>query len=669
MSTVVPTIGPQVAALSKAAGRKNALEVRRLLEMLPAAAYTCDARGLITYFNRRAVEVWGREPKLNHDEDRFCGSFKLFTPQGAVVKHEECWMGLALRDQKPYHGHEIVVERPDGARTTVLAHANPFHDEFGTLTGAVNVLVDISERKRSEEALRASEERLRAMFASAAVGIGILTPAGQFVQVNDAYCSITGYSKEELCAMDCAAITHADDVAEMNVLLEELRAGARSSFVLEKRYITKPGGVVWVQTSVSAIRDAAGNVTNLTALCQDVTDRIRAEQARRRGEVELRDARDAAEAANRAKDRFLAVLSHELRTPLSPVVMTIAAMENDPNLPYSMRDDVRMIRRNIELETKLIDDLLDLSRVASGKLRLQMQPTSVHDLLQHIVETCAGEFAANRLQVKLELRAANDQVIGDRARLQQVFWNLIRNAIKFTPIGGAITLSSESIDEVTMRVQVRDTGVGIAPDVLPRLFNAFEQGEESITRKFGGLGLGLAIAKAVLDLHGGTLTAASEGAGHGAVFIVELMTAHPTRASSDEPGQASRGAAAAQPQRCGRILLVEDHADSARALAKLLGACGYVVKTAHTVAAALDLAAAAPFDLLISDLGLPDASGYELMESIRAQYGMKGIALSGYGMEEDLKRSRDAGFSDHVVKPVNVAQLEAVIRQLLEEKP
>jgi hypothetical protein len=308
--------------------------------------------------------------------------------------------------------------------------------------------------------------------------------------------------------------------------------------------------------------------------------------------VELRDARDAAEAANRAKDRFLAVLSHELRTPLSPVVMTIAAMENDPNLPYSMRDDVRMIRRNIELETKLIDDLLDLSRVASGKLRLQMQPTSVHDLLQHIVETCAGEFAANRLQVKLELRAANDQVIGDRARLQQVFWNLIRNAIKFTPIGGAITLSSESIDEVTMRVQVRDTGVGIAPDVLPRLFNAFEQGEESITRKFGGLGLGLAIAKAVLDLHGGTLTAASEGAGHGAVFIVELMTAHPTRASSDEPGQASRGAAAAQPQRCGRILLVEDHADSARALAKLLGACGYVVKTAHTVAAALDLAAA-----------------------------------------------------------------------------
>jgi CheY-like chemotaxis protein len=333
-----------------------------------------------------------------------------------------------------------------------------------------------------------------------------------------------------------------------------------------------------------------------------------------------------------------------------------------------------MIRRNIELETKLIDDLLDLSRVATGKLRLQMQPTSVHDLLQHIAETCAGEFAANQLRVKLELAAANDRVIGDRARLQQVFWNLVRNAIKFTPAGGLVTIAAENHGTdggEMLRVVVRDTGVGIPADVLPRLFNAFEQGEEHITRRFGGLGLGLAIAKAVLDLHGGTIAASSDGAGTGSLFTVELMTAHAAlpREQADPTKGSAASPSSAGPANCGRILLVEDHIDSARALAKLLSSAGYVVRTAHTVAAALELAAQTHFDLLISDLGLPDASGYDLMEAMRARHGdgIKGIALSGYGMEEDLKRSRDAGFCDHVVKPVNVPQLEAVIRQLLDE--
>ncbi|HWE97027.1 MAG TPA: ATP-binding protein [Tepidisphaeraceae bacterium] len=386
---------------------------------------------------------------------------------------------------------------------------------------------------------------------------------------------------------------------------------------------------------------------------------------RARTEEDLRAANATAEAAGRAKDRFLAVLSHELRTPLSPVVMTIAALVDDPSLPLAARQDLAMVRRNIDLETKLIDDLLDLSRVTTGKLRLQLQPARLHEVLGFALESCESDLSTKNLLVELRLQAEDDRVHADPARLQQVFWNLLKNAAKFTPENGHITVHTCNPTDGRIEVAVTDNGIGIAPEILPKIFDAFEQGDARNTQQFGGLGLGLAISKAIVDIHGGAIRAHSAGKAHGATFTVGLpLSARvPTTRAPAQPSRNGNGHGVRP-----RLLLVEDHADTARVLAMLLKRSGYPVQLAHNVADALELAAAESFDLLVSDIGLPDASGYDLMSQLRDRYQMRGIALSGYGMEEDMRRSHEAGFADHVVKPVNFADLEAVIQKLTNGK-
>lgn len=378
-----------------------------------------------------------------------------------------------------------------------------------------------------------------------------------------------------------------------------------------------------------------------------------------------RAARAEADAANSAKDRFLAVLSHELRTPLSPVMLGLASMEADPRLPPALREDMAMIRRNLDLEAKLIDDLLDMSRVTSGKLGLQKQPTSVHSLLRYVFQICGADLKAKELTLTADLNAADDLVLADPARLQQVFWNLLKNAVKFTPGNGTIAVRSRSLDGEGLEVEVRDSGIGIAASALPKVFDAFEQGDPRISGQFGGLGLGLAISKALVDLHGGKIRVESAGPNLGTCFTVELATIRPVAA---EPWSAAPPPAEPRDRRPA-LLIVEDHPDMAEILARLLESSGYEVETAGSVAEALETAAAAPFDLLISDIGLPDASGLELMRQIRDLYGIPGIALSGYGMEEDLRKSQEAGFLDHVVKPIDLDQLKAVIQRVVAERP
>jgi PAS domain S-box-containing protein len=480
--------------------------------------------------------------------------------------------------------------------------------------------------------------------------------AGRFIYVNQPLLKLWGLTLDQAVGKDFFELHYPAELAAklQQQIQQVLQTGQK---LTDETPYTSPAGVEgFYEYILSPVFAADGTVECVAGCIREIT-------ARRRLEQEREHSLAAAEAANRAKDHFLAVLSHELRTPLSPVVMAVSAMERDPSLPDKFRDDMAMIRRNIDLETKLIDDLLDLSRVSTGKLRLSMERVRLHELLRHALQSSVTDMSAHTLTIDADFRAVNDETHGDPARLQQVFWNLLRNAIKFTPAGGSITIRTwNAADTGDIHMEVRDTGVGIAPELLPRVFDAFEQGDSRTTRQFGGLGLGLAIAKAVVDMHGGTITAESGGKDCGAVFTVRLSVFAASAVS--QTAEAAPPADISAPRPKARLLLVEDHPDTVRVLARLLRLSGFQVHTAGSVAAALQLAAKEPFDLVISDIGLPDASGYELMRQLKELHGLKGIALSGYGMEEDMRKSRDAGFIDHVTKPVNVQKLEAVIESV-----
>jgi signal transduction histidine kinase/CheY-like chemotaxis protein len=375
--------------------------------------------------------------------------------------------------------------------------------------------------------------------------------------------------------------------------------------------------------------------------------------------------------ANAAKDQFLALLSHELRNPLSPVIAMVGELEaSAPDSP-EVRRALEVIRRNVELEARLIDDLLDVTRISKGKLQLSLETASVHEILQRSYEICREDIAAKELKIEFRLRAERAYVEGDPARLQQVFWNLIKNSVKFTPEKGRIVI--ETLNPTPDKVEIRttDTGIGIEADQMDRIFNAFEQGQSSITRRFGGLGLGLAISKAMVSAHGGTIKAESRGKNRGATFIVTLETvaAPAVAAGVAEP----KGPRAADTKRAEvktegpRVLVVDDHVDTCTGMKMMLERRGYRVTVAHTADQASEKARHAEFDLVISDIGLPDRSGYELMQELSTTRGLRGIALSGFGMENDVSRARAAGFSEHLTKPINFDRLEEAIQALLVE--
>jgi signal transduction histidine kinase len=374
-------------------------------------------------------------------------------------------------------------------------------------------------------------------------------------------------------------------------------------------------------------------------------------------------AKARAEAASSAKNEFLAVLSHELRNPLNPVLIAASMLRNDPRFDADARDQFEIIYRNAELEARLIDDLLDVTRIERGKVELHRRPVELGSIIRHALEVCRPDMDAQKLDCSIHIPDGPFWVNADAARLQQVLWNLIKNAIKFTPPGGFVRIHCRRETDGFVVTEVVDSGEGIEPRALDCIFNAFEQVERSITRQFGGLGLGLTISKALVEMHGGTIKAHSDGKGKGATLTIRLPLLPAEAAVSQIPiFDAPRKVTSAQPL---RILLVEDHVDTARAMQRVLSVAGHSVHVAGDVAMAFKLAEEHPFDLLMSDLGLPDGSGLDLMHALRTKgIHLRAIAITGYGREEDIKRSREAGFIAHVVKPVTIPQLEEAIARV-----
>ena len=424
------------------------------------------------------------------------------------------------------------------------------------------------------------------------------------------------------------------------------------------------------------------------ALLAEVTERRRAEAQLRelndtldRRVVErseaLRVAKEAAEAANSSKDRFLAMLSHELRTPLTPALMLAETLQQNPRLSSEIRDQIGTIRRYIDLEARLLDDLLDMTAITQGKLRLRSELCEVNSLIELGIQIVREMALSKEIKIECELIAARTRIWGDPARFQQVIWNLLRNAIKFTPQGGRIVIRTSDRTDPDGRpwlvIEVSDSGIGIEPASLERIFLPFEQMDPARNDRLGGIGLGLTIARAIVELHHGRIRAQSDGSNRGATFVVELPGI--TGTINGEGGTAADSSAPEEdgpakladhetPVPANRILLVEDHLATLQTVSTVLRLWGHRVTTAASVAAALDAASVHAFDLVISDLGLPDGTGIELMDQLRSKHGLRGIALSGYGMEEDLIRSKNAGFVAHLVKPVHLSDLRKILRGL-----
>jgi PAS domain S-box-containing protein len=513
-------------------------------------------------------------------------------------------------------------------------------------SGSVDAVVVNGEGGSQIYSLAGTELRYRIYVEQMQEGAITVSKTGLILYCNQRFADMLKLPLERVIGGGIAAYFAPECWTKLATVLT-----APSDVVKSESLLQRPDGSI-LAINVTASRMPARDEDIMCVVVTDLT-----EQKNQEG---LRLAKDLADQSNLAKDAFLAALSHELRTPLTPALLATVALEQSAGLSDDVRRELAMIRRNIELEARLIDDLLDLTRIAKGKLELHPGRVDVHAVVKSAFEICRSELEAKHHHVTLHLEATKTLTMADAVRLQQALWNLIRNAIKFTPAAGCITIRTGNAAPASVWVEVRDTGIGFEPENRRQIFGAFEQGGRNITRQFGGLGLGLAISSSIVEAHGGTLRAESDGTNLGATFTM-LLPLQPT-----VPAAPAHDASVPLPgkKRRMRILLVEDHKDTRLTLQRYLQASGNDVTAADGAAQALAAAALQSFDLVVSDLGLPDeGGGLAMMRTLRERHGLDGIAVSGYGMEEDVNESLAAGFSHHLTKPIRLERLRALILQ------
>ncbi len=530
---------------------------------------------------------------------------------------------------------------------------------FGLLVAASRAVSRQESRARAaSEAFRHGQQRSRAIIDTSLDAVLCMDADGLLVDWNPAAERIFGWRRDEVLGRPLADCIIPEELRAIhNRGLAHLKATGHGPILgkrLELPALRRDGTRFPAELSINPLPGT--DPTLFVGFLRDITERQAAEE-------KLRVAKETAEAASRAKDHFVAALSHELRTPLTPVLLSAAALREDERLPPDIRAQMAMMERNIALEARLIDDLLDLTRISRGKLPMRTEPCDAHSLICHALEIVREEALGKKIALDVDLAAERYGVNGDPARLQQVFWNLLKNAVKFTTAGGRITIKTrDDAEHDRLLIEVSDTGLGFTPAVAEQIFQPFEQAGHEGDHRYGGLGLGLAIARSIVDLHGGVIRAGSPGEGKGATFTVEfpspilpphgMLTAESLESGKDET----------EPR---RILLVEDHEPTLGVLTRLLSRAGHEVIPAQSVASAKAAVERKGFDILISDLGLPDGTGLELIASLRADHpSFPAIAISGYGMEEDLQRTRQAGFAAHLVKPVDFDQLRQTLRRM-----
>jgi PAS domain S-box-containing protein len=531
--------------------RESKERYRTLFELAPVAVYSCDASGVIREYNRRAAELWGRYPQPGDTDERFCGSFKMYRPDGSYMPHEKCPMGDVLSGKVPgVHDGEVLIERPDGSRVIVIVNIAPLTDDQGKVTGAINCFYDVTDRKNFER------ER------------------------------------------------------------ETLLANERSS-------------------------------------------------------------RMEAEEANRAKDIFLATLSHEVRTPLSAMLGWATILQKKQCTEQEVREGAEVIARNCRAQAQLLEDVLEVSRIVTGKLRLEVKPCDLASVIHAAIEVVRPAANAKQIKVTAAIDRSASPSVCDDVRIQQVVWNLLSNAVKFTPKGGCVHVVLDR-EESQARISVSDNGQGIESGLLPYVFDRFRQADSSTRRKLGGLGLGLSIVKHIVEHHGGTVEARSEGEGRGATFIVRLpvqavqISSESADVDPTEGDQATRE----RRERIGtdiklsgvRILVVDDEVDALRLVSKVLAETGASITMAGNAREAMEALEKEVPHVLISDLGMPNEDGFDLIQWVRGgghtAEQLPAVALTAFANKRHEDSALLGGFQIHIPKPVDPDHLIAVVASL-----
>ncbi len=642
------------------------------------AVIASDANGRVTFLNPPAEALTGWTARDAAGRD-LAEVFQIINektrktvgnPAGLVMRTGAV-VGLA--------NHTVLIHR-DGSERPIADSAAPIRDDTGSVIGAVLVFRDVTEQRRAEDDIAEQREWFETTLESIGDAVIATDVQGRIAFMNPVAEHLTGWrlgdAREHACDEVFRIVNENTraivDSPVARVLAEGVVVGLANHTVL----IAADGSERPIDDSGAPIRNRSGRIVGVVLVFRDVTERRRADLEKRVVAAERerlleaeRAARSDAERANRVKDEFVAMVSHELRTPLNAILGWTQLMAQTSRDEDLVRRGIDVIGRNTRIQAQLISDLLDMSRIVSGKLRITIEKVNVRSLVQAAIDTVLQAAEAKQITIHQELDPTAD-VAGDPARLQQVAWNLLLNAVKFTPDGGSIFVRVRQAGS-DVEITVRDTGVGIREDFLPHIFERFEQGDPSITRRFGGLGLGLSIAKHLVDLHGGTIGAASPGEGKGASFTVVLPagTFAANSARAINAGGATDSATHESDALNGmRILIVEDEKDTLDFISRFLVSYGAEVVAAASAKEAIALVSTAGANVLISDIGLPDVDGYELLQRIRrldaSAGGIPAIALTAYARAEDRMLAFRAGYQAHLAKPVEPSQLVATIVDL-----
>ena len=611
--------------------------------------------GLITSWNRGAERIFGWTAA-----EAVGRSITIVIPPEHLAEEEDIL--ARIRGGERIEHFETTRMRKDGSRLEISLTVSPIKNAKGEVIGASKIARDISERRRGDEA----RARLAAIVDSADDAIVSKTLDGVITSWNRAAQAMFGWTAAEAVGQRITLIIPRERWPEEDEVLARVRKGESIDHFDTVRE-RKNGERIDVSLTVSPVKDARGRIIGASKIARDVSDRKRAEAERATLLQTVQQAREEAEELNRSKDQFLAMLSHELRTPLNAIFGWARMLQSAAMDEVTSRRAIDAILRNATAQVQLVEDLLDVSRIITGKMRLDVQSLDLKSVIESALDAVQPAASAKGLKIETVLDPNAGPVVGAADRLRQVVWNLLMNAIKFTPRDGRIQVQLRKVKS-HVEIVVSDNGEGIQPEILPFIFDRFRQGDSTTTRPHGGLGLGLALVRHLVDLHGGRVRAASEGPGRGATFVVEL----PIAMLSSEAGATPEASAAtgALPLQSVRVLLVDDDADGLDLTTVMLTNSGAQVKTAVSVAAALDVLESWPADVLVSDIEMPREDGYELLRRIRAKERggrtrLPALALTAYGRPEDRRRTLAAGFNLHLAKPIDPSELVLAVANLV----